>query len=370
MVGSNRNILCLIACLGSLLARAQISKYEVSGIYGHHYATNVINKTGASLNGFIQGIEAGFGKNGIGKKEYQDIYGAQKAMLNFSAIALNNLDTFGYAFGISPSIYIPLKISPKHALRMKVSYGLSYNTQQFNKETNFDNRAISSPLNFGLNLGLDWEININKKYYLLLSPGIYHISNGSLKMPNGGINLVWLKAGFGLNRGIENSKLKTHQYALDKKGFKYWLYGFGTHREFNYFANLDRFWVFGLNQNFQYQFNHLYALGVGLDMHYDATQSLTNADGKKVHEVGENEKYLMALGLSQNFNLGKFFLPLGIYTYIVPLYVVKEPVYIRFGLGYHLNNRWFVGSFFKGTVNNKGQLKSDFMEWSLGYCFN
>jgi 3-dehydroquinate synthetase len=81
------------------------------------------------------------------------------------------------------------------------------------------------------------------------------------------------------------------------------------------------------------------------------------------------EKYLMAIGISQRFSVGKFFLPFGVYTYFMPLNFIKEPVYIRFGLGYNLGKKWFIGSFFKGTINSKGQLKSDFMEWSLGYRF-
>ncbi len=369
MVGSNRYIISLIFLLTSIVGKTQIKKFEVAGVYGYHFATNTIYKTGASLNGPIKGIELGIGKSGIGNANYQEIYGAQKAMLNFRFIELNNKDTFGYAFSLLPSIHLPLSISKNQALRVKVSYGLTFNTQQFNKETNFDNRAISSPLNFGLDLGLDWELRIAKRQYLYLSPGIFHISNGSFKMPNGGINLVYLKAGFGLNQGLANSDLKKHSYSLDKKLWNYWIYGFATHREFNYFANLDRFWVFGLNQNLTYQINHLYAIGLGADLHYDATQSLTNADGKRVYQVKEHEKYLFAIGLSQQFTLGKIFLPVGVYTYLVPLSFIKEPVYIRFGLGYHFTKHWFVGSFFKGTVNNKGQLKSDFMEWSLGYRF-
>ncbi len=366
MLGSNRKTLVVLLLCLNLFGYSQINKIEISTLYGHHFATNVIDKTKASLEGPIQGIEFGFGKNGIGKPSYKSIYGEQKVMLNFRVAALNKIDTFGYAFGILPSIHIPLKITKNQALRAKVSYGINFNTQQYNKETNFDNRAISSPINFGLDLGLDWEINLKEKYYFVLSPGVYHISNGSIKMPNGGINLLYLKAGFGLNRGKPNQEILKHDYNLEKKAWKYWLYGFATHREYNYFSYLDRFWVFGLNQNIQYQLNKLYSLGLGMDFHYDATQSLTDKT-KKLYQVKENEKYLVAIGISQRFSLGKFFLPFGVYTYIAPLTYIKEPLYIRFGLGYNLGPNWFIGSFFKGTINAKGQLKSDFMEWSLGY---
>ncbi len=369
MFGSTRKILIFFVLWPTCFLSAQTQKIEVTGLYGYHFATNVIDKTGQSLNGSIKGLEFGFGKLGIGKASYQNIYGSQKAMLNCKLIQLNQTDTFGYSFGLLPSIYLPIKISQHHALRFKVSYGLNFNTKQFSKENNFDNRAISSSINFGLDLGLDYELSNDKGRYLLLSTGVYHISNGSLKMPNGGINLMYVKAGVGLTRNADANKFLKHHYTLSKRYWQYWVYGFASHREYNYFANLDRFWVFGINQQLQYQLNHLYAIGLGLDLHYDATQSLTNADGKKLYQVNEYEKYMSAIGVSQQFRIGKIFLPLGLYHYLVPLHIVKEPVYIRFGLGYQFHPHWFIGGFFKGTVNSKGQLKSDFMEWSIGYRF-
>jgi hypothetical protein len=369
MFGSTRKILSLFAIWPSIFLNAQTQKIEATALLGYHFATNVIDKTGESLNGSIKGLELGFGKLGIGKPSYQAIYGSQKAMLNFKFIQLNNPDTFGYSLGILPAIYLPIKIKQHQALRFKVSYGLNFNSKQFSKENNFDNRAISSPINFGLDLGLDYELKHKTGRYLLLSSGVYHISNGSLKMPNGGINLMYLKAGIGLTRNADPEKFIPHQYTLPKRYWHYLVYGFASHREYNYFANLDRFWVFGINQQIHYQLNHLYAIGLGIDLHYDATQSLTNADGKKLYQVNEYEKYMSAIGLSQQFRVGKIFLPLGIYSYILPLHIVKEPIYIRFGLGYQFHKHWFIGGFFKGTVNGKGQLKSDFMEWSLGYRF-
>lgn len=87
----------------------------------------------------------------------------------------------------------------------------------------------------------------------------------------------------------------------------------------------------------------------------------------KLYEVGESEKFTLAMGIAQRFTLGKLFLPLGIYHYVKPLNNLPDPIYIRFGLGYQFTKKWFCGSFFKGTINEKGQLKSNFMEWSLGY---
>ncbi len=358
----------LTLLLGSLavLVSGQVTRKEFSFLSGYHFASNNVWDTGLPLSGIPFGIDFSIGKTGIGTKAYQKIYGTQKAMLNFRAIKINNTDTFGYCLAVLPSINIPLFTTGKHVLTAKVAYGINFNTKIFKEETNFDNRAISSPINFGFDLAAEYEYQSSGKRYYHFSTGLYHVSNGSLIMPNGGINILYFKAGLGLNQAHEKPLEESH-YKLETQKWRYWNYGFAAYKQMDYFSDMKEFWVFGFNQHLNYRVNHLYSIGLGADVFYDATQSLTNEPGKNVFEVNENEKYFLALGLSQRFDLGKLFLPFGIYTYAAPLKEVKEPIYIRFGLGYHFSKNWFIGSFFKGTINTNGQLKSDFMEWSIGY---
>lgn len=360
------NSLTLLFSLLALLVNGQITRKEFSAFSGYHFASNNVWETGQSLSGIPIGLEYSIGKTGIGKEAYQKIYGAQKAMLNFRVIKMNNTDTFGFCLAVLPSINIPLFSKGLHALSAKVSYGINFNTKQFNEQTNFDNRAISSPINFGFDLAAEYEFQTARKRYYHISSGLYHVSNGSLHMPNGGINIIYLKAGLGLNQNQEKPVEGSH-YKLENYKWRYWNYGFAAYKQMDYFSDMKEFWVFGFNQHLNYRINHLYSVGFGADLFYDATQSLTNEPGKNVYEVKENEKYFLALGLSQRFDLGKLFLPFGMYTYAAPLKEVKEPFYIRFGLGYQFSKNWFIGSFFKGTINSNGQLKSDFMEWSIGY---
>jgi hypothetical protein len=118
--------------------------------------------------------------------------------------------------------------------------------------------------------------------------------------------------------------------------------------------------------NYLYSVNKLYSIGLGLDGFYDATQGLLVNDKLRVRDIKENEKYHLALGIYQRFDVGKLFLPVGIYHYVLPLKNIQEPVYIRFGLGYQFHKNIYTGLFFKGTINNKLKLQSDFMEWTIG----
>lgn len=360
------NTLTLLFSLLVLLTKGQITRKEFSALSGYHFASNNVWETRQSLNGIPIGFDYSIGKTGIGSNAYKKIYGAQKAMLNFRVIKMNNTDTFGYCLAVLPSVNIPLFTNDKHTISAKVAYGINFNTKLFREETNFDNRAISSPINFGFDLAAEYEYQTASKRYYHLSTGLYHVSNGSLHMPNGGINIIYLKAGIGLNQTPEKA-IETSHYKLETQKWRYWNYGFAAYKQMDYFSDMKEFWVFGFNQHLNYRINHLYSIGLGADVFYDATQSLIIEPGKNVYEVMENEKYFLALGLSQRFDLGKLFLPFGIYTYAAPLKEVKERIYIRFGLGYQFSKNWFIGSFFKGTINANGQLKSDFMEWSIGY---
>lgn len=179
----------------SLSLKAQLIQ-ETGLIGGWHFASNNIYKTGESLSGAVWGLSYGLGKIGIGSNQYKEIYGSQKAMIYGNFIGLNNPDTFGYSFGILPTVFLPLKVKSKIHWMAKVSYGVNLNTKGFGKSTNFDNRAISSPVNFGFDLGLEAAVPLNKQT-LTLGTGLYHVSNGSTHMPNGGINIIYLKTALG-----------------------------------------------------------------------------------------------------------------------------------------------------------------------------
>lgn len=362
-----QHILCPLLLLVPSLLQGQVAKnavfrIEYHGFTGYHFATDKLSSTGQSLSGWTFGLEAGIRKSGGGSENYRKKYGDQDWMLSSRVIKMNNADTFGWAISILPTCFVPMIRKEDWQIQAKVSYGVSFNTLKFDEVNNFDNRAISSSINFALDFGLESDIKIGKKHCLVLGTGLYHISNGSLKRPNGGINIVYGKIGF---RPATSFGAKPN-YALENHAFVFQSYLSFSYLEQGEYNTIQNFWSFTYSNQLQRQVNQLYSLGVGLDIFYDASQAIVH-EYRPYSSIPGNEKFLIAAGVAQQFTLGKIFIPVGIYRYVYSAVPITEPNYLRFGLGWYMAKHLFIGSFFKGTINKKIQLNSNFMEWSIGF---
>ncbi len=342
---------------------------------GHHFAANRIASTNQSMDGNVTGLDIGLMSWGLKNENFSRIYGKPRVGLDARIIKMNNTDTFGYCAGLLPTLEIEILHRPVWTLQSKVSFGLNYNNKQYDFATNFDNRAIVSPINFAFDVGILFHATLTNHLELNLGSGLYHISNGSLKMPNGGINIAYLNAGVSYYPQISlKENYRKPDYSLSEKRVYYMGYGAFAYRQLGYFNNLKSFWVFSCVNQAMFKVNHLYAVGAGIDAFYDATHPLTRNPNKafsqedtlKLSNISEAQKYYLAIGIASRFDIGKLFIPVGIYTYLYNNKYVKDPVYLRFGLGYQFHKHLFTGLFFKGTLTGDYKLQSDFMEWSFG----
>lgn len=341
---------------------------KLNGIIGYHFASNTVAKTNMNLSGIVSGFDISLLKNGLNADEFSSTFGNPLLSLNIKYFQMNRPDTFGKSLGIYPSYDLPVFVGKKLKLAARIGYGVNFNTVQYHRQKNFDNRAISSAVNFAFDLGTSIHYRITPQLQVELNGGLYHVSNGSLKMPNGGLNILYASLGSCFFFEKQGDYIKPN-YTLNEKRWHISSHVSFGYRELGYFDYVTQFWVANMSINPTFSVNKLYEIGVGVDGFYDATQSLLYETKLRVRDVKEREKYHLALGLYQRFNLGKLFVPFGIYKYLAPISVIKEKNYIRFGLGYQFHKILYTGLFFKGTINKKQQLQSDFMECSIGIRF-
>jgi hypothetical protein len=365
--------LALFFSFFSKFSRSQERKYgiEATVFSGYHFASNVVNKTGMSLSGIPIGLDLSYVVYGLKNEKFSEVYSNPRLALNTRFIQMNNVDTFGYCVGIYPSIQFNLVQKGKWQLGINYGYGLNFNTKGYNYETNFDNRAINSVVNFAVDAGLKTSYCLNQKTQIVFGTGLYHVSNGNLKMFNGGINIIYGNIGIAyFPRSIpSNWNLKANYKMETKRKLGYSISGFLAYRNLNYFASNQHYWVQGISQSLYLPINRIINTGLGFDFFIDPTHKINFYDSLKVSEINLNERLNFGLGWYSTVKVGRFFLPFGVYHYLYPLKYIKDPVYIRFGLGYNFTKRLYCGLFFKGTINSKKQLQSDFMEWSWGLRF-
>ncbi len=365
-------LIVLIIILNSIITlkvKAQLNQIGLEPFYGYHYAANVINKTGESMNGYCGGFDLKYFTNQKRPNLFNELYQNPDISLNLRLCKLNNTDTFGYSIALFPQIEVPIKKNSDLCLSAKIGYGINFNTVQYDYFKNFDNRAIVSPINFALDAGLILNYRLNSKNEIGISGALYHVSNGSLKMPNGGINVVY--ASLSYRHHLEKYLDFKYKPILKNQAFKTkFLYTINIatgYREIAYFTSTKAFWVGVLNQQFTKKISQLYQIGISSDIFYDASPAIWENSLRSLKSIQTKEKLHLGIGLYQQFDLGRFFIPFSANFY---LNKVKRPFYIKFGLGYQLTEKWRIGSFFKGGIIKGSKLDSDFMEWSLGYTIN
>jgi hypothetical protein len=348
-------------------------KLEIAPQRGYHFASNPIAKTGANMSGYATGLEMNWVQEGLPEGSWRSNYGTPYLGLSARLTQLNNVDTFGYSLAIFPFYTLPLFCGEKNYVGVKIGYGINLNNTVYHRQNNFDNRAISSLVNFSLDFGLKYYHHFNNSHSLSIGTGLYHVSNGSLKKPNGGLNVLSMQMGylFSINNKQTQRKRSQTQYGLDfKRNWEYRIYAAAAYRQMGEVDNIVDFPVFGINQQWLRNINRLYATGLALDTWFDPTQAIKTAGNPyRVSSVQTEKKILFSLGWYNKFKIGKIFLPLSLHHYLQTSVRIIDPVYIKFGAGYETKKRLFIGLFFKGTINGKSQLESDFMEWAMGFKF-
>ncbi len=137
---------------------------------------------------------------------------------NKSWEAVNKFPEVGYSIGyynyrnevlgstIATLVHIQYYLTQSrigHSLKIHLGTGLGFNTHPYNAESNNKNNVLGSVVTFTLQPRLIYTYTTNSHWYFTASPNLTHFSNGSLKQPNKGINIVTFNLGVGKILGSE-----------------------------------------------------------------------------------------------------------------------------------------------------------------------
>lgn len=131
-----------------------------------------------------------------GHNQWEAVYRYPLIGVSYLYTDLGNNSALGAAHAVFPFINFPLNSNLNNSLNLKLGLGLAYLTNKFDPTENFQNFAIGSHLNAAVSIYFDFRKKINRRSNLILSAGLTHFSNGSMKTPNFGLNILSLSAGY------------------------------------------------------------------------------------------------------------------------------------------------------------------------------
>jgi hypothetical protein len=245
-------------------------------------------------------------------------------------------------------------------LNMQIGGGVAYMEKTFNRIDNYKNIAISSHLNAVISLRMEGRVRVAAPLYLSGGLGFTHISNGTFKKPNAGLNYATVYAGASYVFGKEkfSEKVNAFDYEIDKK-WHYIVYLSGGVKSYSIY-DIAKYAASGLS--FEASRSHLAFTRFSgtFDLLYDTSDYAYLID--KEVETSKIQTIKPGLAAGYTFLFGDLSANVQIGGYLYAKNQEYGVVYQRLGLGYSVTDRLNVRC---GLKTHWSQ--ADYIEFSIGY---
>ncbi len=264
--------------------------------------------------------------------------------------------------------YISSDIISKHKLQWhyKIGAGVGFVDNPYHEEHNPLNIVNGSVVNAYLRISTGFNYFITNKNGVGVNTGLFHLSNGSVALPNWGVNTVYFSVNYTHRLMDSVMTIKKRKNEVSDKNTRITLYGGGGIKEE---PPLDgkKFLISDLHINYWRQFRPAYSWGAGLTVFYDeSTKKMLWRQGYEgvvpLEEYQIKDHEYLSFGAQAGYMLNMhpvyFSFELGVYLYNA----AKKDIY----------NRWLLEIQVYNNLRIYGGLKSkygraDFIEYGLAY---
>lgn len=311
------------------------------------------------------GFRISFDRRTYGSAPWQQRYNFPDPGLTFVYLDYND-ERLGESFGIIPhfSFYLRKNKLAKDQFKYKIGLGAGYNTNKYDKETNNKNNVLATDINFGILFQAEYQRELSDRLFLNTYLAFTHFSNGAMKKPNSGINVV--SANLGLSYLIKYEPtvyVYDSEAPISKEGFGYTLTLSGGMHEFSKIGSGSRpFWV--VSGLIDKRLNHKSALGISLE--WFASLSMRH-DIKYDYRIADKEKpdwNRIGIALSHELFISDVSLISQAGYYLYDEYDYYGKIYLRLGVRKYFNNKLY-----SSLVVKSHGAKAEAAEFAVGWRF-
>ncbi|HLS96974.1 MAG TPA: acyloxyacyl hydrolase [Sphingobacterium sp.] len=247
----------------------------------------------------------------------------------------------------------------------RIGLGISGNFNPYNEDTNPLNLVIGARNNVFIDLGIRSVYKINPNWRAGIGLAFHHFSNGALKLPNKGVNLIPVTASITYQpngSSVLPDKTKVTRYP---DNILYHInYGVGWKQ-----LERDRdrrFFKTTVSAYASKHVSHKWRMGGGFDVFYSSSgnnDEIAGEDkGKLSAKLSGGPSFYLVHVLNRNLVLNG---NIGYYLHKQYFNGEIERIFLRAGARYYVYKDLNAGISIKA---HKG--KADFIEWTMGYTFN
>jgi len=354
-----KKIFLLILFLASKNLFSQNNKIPPYGVnlqlhYGYIY--DHAHTMSGIVNSYIYSAQVEFSSNQLFFKQ------TNKSLIDFGIgiyySELGNNQILGHSMAFYPYSEFPLFPQSFFSMRFKLASGLAYLTKTYSPMQNPYEASISSHLNVFVQLNFMKNIFDDQTKKISLGFALTHYSNGALKMPNLGINLVTLNSQFSFGLG-DKEKIKKIFFDSIKNSRIYITPTFGWKQ--HQATGPNTFMVWDISLEYSVFKNPTHHLMLGTDFFYDPSWR----DVIALNDSNQNEHdYNQGFHVGYNLQYNKLIYLANFGVYTMAKNEVWHATFHRIGFRYLLSKHLFFNFTLKSYWAN-----AENIEWGFGLKF-
>jgi hypothetical protein len=311
-----------------------------------------------------------------GDKLWEQLYGYPVYGIGIYSASFNETQELGVPIAFYGFFSAPFIRYRKLNFNYEMGLGIATNWNNFDPIKNPYNIAISAERSTYIEAGLNFEYQLTSKYFLSAGYGLYHFSNGKLKMPNRGLNTGAFKLSFRYklnNASLPFIKREVPEYS---RHFEWDIYVFCGVKNVSYLGNdvniIEKyegvyFPIYGINNTISRCIDYKSKIGIGFSFGYNgalnAQIAVENAKLDKVDLPFENH---LSLSIYPSYELMvnrlSIILQPGFYISRKKTTNTTPVFYQRIGIKYYFLKDYFMGISLRAFRFHE----SDYIEWNIG----
>ncbi len=315
-------------------------------------------------------------KQTTGDKLWEQFYGYPVYGIGVYSAFFKETNELGTPISVFGYFSAPFARAKRLNFNYELGLGLTFNWKNFDPLNNPNNIAISAERSVYIETGVTLEYQLSKKLFASAGYGLYHFSNGHLKLPNQGLNMQALK----LNLRYQVNKVS---YSFIKNPVP----SFNQHWEWDIsiFGGAENviysgddvdiitkyqglyFPVYGINNTFSRSVSYKSKIGAGFSVGYNgALNAQLTVENGQLDEVDLSFGNHINISVYPSYELTidrlAIILQPGFYLYRKKTAELSPVFYQRIGVKYHFWKDYFAGINLRAYKYHI----SDFIEWNIG----
>jgi hypothetical protein len=334
-------------------------KVHYGFVVPHH--ENMVHMTSQHLCMFeADVVEA---SNGYHYWEQQHKYPLKGISLLYSD--LGGARYLGKVVAVIPYLNFRLTKGNRIDLFFRFGAGVGYLTKHFERTENYKDIAIGSHFNAAIQMMYEMRWKPFKRLDVTAGLGLTHFSNGAIKTPNLGINILTLSAGCAWKLNKEQAQKIAPDAILDvTHKWEFCLYGiFGFSELYAAYGPKYYAYIFSGTALHTIGFRHKRWMGAGVDVFYDEAnvESLKRLGTPVTHRA---EVIRPGVNFTHKMDFSRLSLLMQLGVYVYTKFKKDGILYDRLALQYRFGKHYLVHLGLKTHL-----FTADMIEYGVGYRF-